>query len=55
MEEQSIPHSWKEHPMDDPHKIEIFLQFTPEQYQRLKQGLEPEQMEDKWLIYYGLN
>jgi len=44
--------SWKEFPMDDPHRIEILLQFTAEQYEKLKCGLEPEQMEDKWLIYY---
>ena len=44
--------SWKEFPMDDPHMIEILLKFTAEQYEKLKRGLEPEQMEDKWLIYY---
>jgi ADP-ribosyl-[dinitrogen reductase] hydrolase len=52
MEVTEIHPSWKEHPMDDPHRIEILLKFTPEQYEKLKRGLEPEQMEDKWLIYY---
>lgn len=49
---KEIPPVWKEHPMDDPHRIEIFLQFSPDQFKKLKLGLESEQMEDKWLIYF---
>jgi hypothetical protein len=47
-----IQPSWREFPMDKPNRIEIDFRFTAEQYEKLKQGLEPEQMEDKWLIHY---
>ena len=55
MQEVGSSSSWQNHPIDQPKRIEILLEFAPDQYERLKQGLEPEQMEDKWLIYYGLN
>jgi hypothetical protein len=38
--------------IDNPHKIAIELCFSQEQYNLLKKGLKPKQMEDKWYIYF---
>jgi hypothetical protein len=50
--EQARPESWDTTPMPD-RKAPIALQrtFTPQEYERLKRGLVPQAMEDKWLGY----
>jgi hypothetical protein len=42
----------KTFPIDKPKLIEISMQFTNEQFEKLKKGLIPKQMEDKWFIFY---
>lgn len=44
--------TWQNHPIDKPKRIDIDLQFTDKQYSRLSRGLVPQQMEDKWFIYF---
>jgi len=39
-------------PIDNPKKIEILLNFSEEQFQKIIKGFYPCNMEDKWLIYY---
>jgi ADP-ribosyl-[dinitrogen reductase] hydrolase len=43
---------WKNAPIVRPHRIEINLRFSKEQFARIKKGLIPEQMEDKWFVFY---
>lgn len=44
--------SWKTYPIINPKRIEIDLGFTDEHFSKLIKGLIPQQMEDKWFIYY---
>jgi len=44
--------TWQNHPIDNPKRIDIDLQFTDKQYSKLFRGLIPQQMEDKWFIYF---
>lgn len=44
--------TWKNAPLDNPKRIEIDLHFTMQQYSTLTRGLIPQQMEDKWFIYF---
>ena len=44
--------SWQNHPIDNPKRIDIDLQFTDKQFSKLFRGLIPRQMEDKWFIYF---
>lgn len=44
--------SWQNSPIDNPKRIEIDLHFTGKQFLRLTKGLIPEEMEDKWFIFY---
>jgi ADP-ribosylglycohydrolase len=43
------------YPIDKPKKIEIDLHFSTKQFAKLKTGIVPRQMEDKWFIYYEKN
>ena len=43
---------WKNTPIVQPHRIEINLRFSKEQFARIKKGLIPRQMEDKWFVFY---
>jgi hypothetical protein len=43
---------WKNSPIDNPKRIEISLFLTYKQYHKLVKGLLPDQMEDKWFIFY---
>ncbi|WP_430972026.1 ADP-ribosylglycohydrolase family protein [Sunxiuqinia rutila] len=52
MEEIAVKSTWQNYPIDYPKRIKIDLSFTEEQFERLKQGLIPREMEDKWFIYY---
>lgn len=44
--------SWRNYPIDSPKLIKIDIYFTDEQFSKLKDGLIPQQMENKWFIYY---
>jgi ADP-ribosylglycohydrolase len=52
MKEIATKKSWKNIPIDKPKKIEIDLFLTNKQFSKLKNGLIPQEMEDKWFIYY---
>lgn len=44
--------SWKNEPFGEGVSLPYHAIFTDEQFARLKQGLIPRAMEDKWFIYY---
>jgi hypothetical protein len=44
--------TWINLPIDNPKQLEIYLEFTESQFNKIKDGLIPEEMEDKWFIYY---
>lgn len=44
--------TWINLPIDNPKQLEIYLEFTESQFNKIKNGLIPEEMEDKWFIYY---
>lgn len=52
MNETAERTSWKNYPIDNPKRITIDLRFTESQLLRLKKGLIPQQMEDKWFIFF---
>jgi len=52
MVKAAIRSTWKNEPIVDAKRIKIALQFTEEQYSKLKKGLIPHQMEDKWFIFF---
>lgn len=52
MNERATKETWKNIPIDNPKQIEIDLFFTDNQFSQLTQGFIPQQMEDKWFIYY---
>ena len=43
---------WKNLPIDNPKQLQIYLEFNESQFSKIKNGLIPEEMEDKWFIYY---
>lgn len=43
---------WQNHPIDNPKKIDFSIHFTDKQFEKLRHGLIPQQMEDKWFIFY---
>ena len=43
---------WQNHPIDNPKKIDFSIHFNDKQFEKLKHGLIPQQMEDKWFIFY---
>ena len=52
MQRTATRHSWKNEPMVNPKCIEISMHFTDAQFSRLIKGLIPQQMEEKWFIFY---
>jgi ADP-ribosyl-[dinitrogen reductase] hydrolase len=52
MNETATKETWKNIPIDNPKRIVIDLIFTVKQFSKLILGLIPQQMEDKWFIYY---
>ena len=52
MKEIATKSSWQNHPIDNPKRIDIDLQFTAEQFSKLTYGLIPVEMEDKWFIFF---
>ena len=53
--EIATKNSWENIPIDNPQKINIELAFSLEQFNKIKNGLIPEEMEDKWFIFYENN
>ena len=52
MNETATKNTWKNIPIDNPNRIDIDFLFTEKQFSKLTKGLIPQQMEDKWFIYY---
>lgn len=52
MSEIATKTTWENHAINNPKQIEIALQFTEGQFSKLTKGLIPQQMEDKWFIFY---
>src|SRR5687768_2755564 len=52
MKEIATRTTWKNYPIDKPERIEIALRFTGRQFSKLKKGFIPQQMEEKWFIFY---
>jgi hypothetical protein len=44
--------AWETYPVEHPKRIAIELVFTDSQFEKLKYGLIPRQMEDKWFCYF---
>ncbi len=44
--------TWNIIPTDNPKHLEIYLEITESQFNKMKNGLIPEEMEDKCFIYY---
>ena len=42
-------------PIDKPKKINTNLEFSEEQYMKIKKGIIPREMEDKWFIFFEDN
>ena len=47
--------SWKTEEIDVPRNISLKILFTERQFNIIKQGLIPKQMEDKWFIFFENN
>lgn len=52
MKETATKKTWANYPIDNPKKIDIDLHFFNKQFLKLTKGLIPQEMEDKWFIYY---
>ena len=52
MNETATKQTWENIPIDNPKRIDIDLVFTHQQFSKLTRGLIPQQMEDKWFIFY---
>lgn len=52
MTEIATTTTWKHEPIDNPKRIDITLHFTDKQFLKLTNGLIPQQMEDKWFVFY---
>lgn len=52
MNDIATKNTWGHYPIDSPKRIDIDLHFTEIQFFKLTHGLIPQQMEDKWFIYY---
>ena len=62
MEKDASKESWKNYPIREPKLVviknidpKLKLHFSIEQYNNLKKGLIPKEMEDKWFIYFEDN
>lgn len=52
MKQTAIKTTWKNGPIENPKRIDIDLHFSEKHFSKLAKGLIPQQMEDKWFIYY---
>ena len=52
MEKIATTTTWKQEPIDKPKRIYISLHLTEKQFSKLTKGLIPQQMEDKWFVFY---
>ncbi len=49
--EQATRSSWKNFPIQNPKKTIVDLKFSRDQFFKIKEGLVPQVMEDKWFIF----
>jgi ADP-ribosylglycohydrolase len=52
MKDPATRKSWVNDPIDNPKRIEIDLKFNTGQFSKIIRGLIPDEMEDKWFIFY---
>jgi hypothetical protein len=52
MERIATRDTWKNFDIVSPKKIELKIQFSEEEFELIKKGLIPKEMEDKWFIFY---
>lgn len=53
MKEIASRDSWSNHPLPENHaRLSASWTFTRKEFEQMMRGLIPEQMEDKWFIYY---
>src|SRR5215467_796574 len=52
MQMPAMPTSWKRVPFTEGVPIPYRAAFDREQFSRLREGLIPKEMEDKWFVYY---
>lgn len=52
MNEIATKYTWRNQAIDNPKRIAIDLHLTDKQFSKMINGLIPQQMEDKWFIYY---
>ena len=52
MSQLATKDSWNITYMDSPNKIACFLLFDEQEFQRIKVGYIPVQMEEKWFAYF---
>ena len=50
--EAATPDAWKSEPFGELLPIPYRARFSAEEFERLKLGLIPEAMEDKWFVYF---
>ncbi len=55
MKQTATKTTWKNQPINNPKRISIIMNFTNRQFSKLTIGLIPQQMEDKWFIFYENN
>ena len=53
MSQPATKDSWKITSMDSPKQLACFLLFDEQEFQRIKWGYVPAQMEEKWFVYFG--
>jgi len=53
MNEIATKDKCQNHPIDNPKRIAIGIHLTDKQFSKVTCGLIPQEMEDKWFIYYG--
>lgn len=49
---KAIAESWKREPFTEGVVLAYRAEFNAAQFERLREGLIPQQMEDKWFVYY---
>ena len=53
MDKKATKESWTTHPLPEKHaRLTASWRFTGREFQQMKRGLIPEQMEDKWFVYH---
>lgn len=52
MNEKATQNSWKTIPMEKPQPYCTHLTLTPEHFAKLQMGFIPENMDDRWFVYF---